>query len=140
MRTILVVDDNAMVRDVLQHMLEAGGFAVRVAEDAAGAVQHYSREPVDAVLIDFDLCGPTGLDACRALRGIARRKDRTLHAWLMTGVSRPGLDACASRAGAHGVLTKPFRSAELLHLFEPVLPAPKDPHRSGEATGPALPS
>ena len=118
--TILVVDDNPMVREVVQGMLNAAGFHALSAEDAATALALYASNPIDAAMIDVDMPGMNGIDLCRALQAQAAAVGRGVLAWLMTGVVRPELVVDAQAAGATGVLAKPFTRAELVACFEPL--------------------
>lgn len=122
--TILVVDDNAMVRDVVQRMLNAAGYHALAAEDGATALAVYAGESIDACILDVDMPGMNGVDLCRALHSQAVAAGRPLPIWMMTGVSRPQLQEQARRAGALGVLAKPFTRDQLLGCFEMLAVAP----------------
>jgi two-component system chemotaxis response regulator CheY len=126
-RTILVVDDQDLVRDVVMVMLESRGFGVRVAPDGPAAVAAFTADPVDAVLVDMDMPRMNGLEVCRALRRVAEQLGRPFCAWLMTGVLRPDLKARAIAAGARGVIGKPFTTAELLARVEQLFSDPELP-------------
>ena len=111
---VLVVDDQPLIREVVRSMLESRGFAVITAKDGDEALKCLADgEPVVA-LVDVDMPGPSGVEVCHALRSAAAADGRVLPVWLMTGVQRPGLECRAERAGAIGVLPKPFTSDELV--------------------------
>ena len=55
--TILVVDDNPMVREVVQGMLNAAGFHALSAEDGATALALFATNQIDAAMIDVDMPG-----------------------------------------------------------------------------------
>lgn len=119
MPTIMVIDDQAMVRSVLSLMLEARGFGVSTAHDGAMALAEQAVRPADAFLVDVDMPGKTGVEVCRELRAWCERNGRPFRAWLMTGVIGRDLEAAAASVGARGVLAKPFTSAELFkHVSE----------------------
>src|SRR5579875_1229838 len=67
-QTILVVDDEAEIVEILRDYLEANGFAVRTASDGVGALAVLAREPVDLVLLDVMMPGASGFDVCRRIR------------------------------------------------------------------------
>ena len=60
-RTILLVDDDAQVLDLLDRFFERKGWTVLRAGDAAGAMTQYERERADLVLLDVGLPGVSGL-------------------------------------------------------------------------------
>lgn len=117
-RTILIIDDNPLVRDVVRRMLEARGYIVLVAEDGLNGLDLLKRNPVDAAIVDVDMPRMNGVDVCRALRDQAAAFGKSLWVWLMTGVTRPELVTRALAAGARGVLPKPFTTEELVHCVE----------------------
>ncbi|MCW8140972.1 MAG: response regulator [Planctomycetota bacterium] len=112
MRRALVVDDEELLRSLLEEMLAGAGWAVHVAADAAEALRCARDDRFDVALVDLHLDGPMdGPRLCRALR--AAQADVAL--LLMSG--EPDLDATA-RAGAQGFVAKPFRMSELLGALE----------------------
>lgn len=117
-RTILVIDDNPLVREVVRRMLEARGYAVVVAEDGARGIDLLNSTSVDAAIVDVDMPRMNGIDVCRALRNRAAAIGTSLWVWLMTGVTRPELAASALAAGARGILAKPFTTDELVRCVE----------------------
>jgi CheY-like chemotaxis protein len=119
--TILVVDDNPFVRDVVQSMLQHRGYSVITAENPKVALKLMAEHPVEAALVDVDMPVMNGVDACRALRDQAAAMGRSLLVWLMTGVTRPDLVARAVAAGAIDVIAKPFTTDELISRVEPRL-------------------
>jgi len=67
-RDILVVDDDAALRGMLQELLEGQGFSVRACEDADSALRAVRAEPPDLILLDVMMPGTDGFEFCRALR------------------------------------------------------------------------
>jgi DNA-binding response OmpR family regulator len=65
---VLVVDDDATVRDVVARYLGDAGYRVDVAADGEAALRSAARDRPDAVVLDLMLPGTGGLDVCRALR------------------------------------------------------------------------
>jgi DNA-binding response OmpR family regulator len=65
---VLVVDDDATVRDVVARYLGEAGYRVEVAADGESALESAARDRPDAVVLDLMLPGTAGLDVCRALR------------------------------------------------------------------------
>ena len=68
-RKILVVDDDARLRDLLRRYLSELGFNVFVAEDGKEMAKLWQRERFDLLILDLMLPGEDGLSICRRLRG-----------------------------------------------------------------------
>src|ERR1035437_8840157 len=71
---ILVVDDDARIRDLLRRYLVQEGFEVLQAEDGKALTRILLREPVDLIILDLMMPGEDGLSICRRLRAA---NDRT---------------------------------------------------------------
>src|SRR3984885_11393598 len=65
---IVVVDDDARIRDLLRRYLAQEGFDVLLAEDAKALNRVLTRETVDLIVLDLMLPGEDGLSICRRLR------------------------------------------------------------------------
>ena len=106
---VLVVDDDAAVRQSLSTALVRDGYQVLDAEDGEAALAHLHAGGVDAIVLDVAMREPNGLEVCRRLRS---RGDRTpilmLTARGLIDDRVAGLDA-----GADDYLVKPFALAEL---------------------------
>ncbi|HEX5503976.1 MAG TPA: response regulator transcription factor [Thermomicrobiales bacterium] len=66
--TVLVVDDDEDIVALLRDFLEAAGYAVLVAPDGPAALAALDRAPVDCVLLDVMMPGPSGFDVLRSIR------------------------------------------------------------------------
>src|ERR1700734_884651 len=106
---VLVVDDDAAVRQSLATALGRDGYEVLAADDGNAALAHLMAASVDAIVLDVAMREPNGLEVCRRLRS---RGDRTpilmLTARDLIDDRVAGLDA-----GADDYLVKPFALAEL---------------------------
>jgi two-component system response regulator MprA len=106
---VLVVDDDAAVRQSLSTALGRDGYEVLAAEGGNAALAHLVAASVDAIVLDVAMAEPNGLEVCRRLRS---RGDRTpilmLTARDLVDDRVAGLDA-----GADDYLVKPFALAEL---------------------------
>jgi two-component system response regulator MprA len=114
---ILVVDDEAAVRESLERSLRFEGYEVVVAGDGAEALERVRDDRPDAVVLDLLMPRVDGLEACRRLR--ARGDD--LPVLLLTA-----RDAVADRVngldvGADDYLVKPFALEELLARLRALL-------------------
>ncbi|MEO8296618.1 MAG: response regulator, partial [Burkholderiales bacterium] len=65
---IVVVDDDARIRDLLRRYLTQEGFEVLLAEDSKALNRILTRETVDMIVLDLMLPGEDGLSICRRLR------------------------------------------------------------------------
>lgn len=107
--TILVVDDDPGLREVLVETLREAGYQVASAGDAGRALELLADEPLDAVVSDIRMPGLSGLDLLRAVRA----RDPDLPVVLVTG--SPSLETAidAVALGAFRYLTKPVLGPEL---------------------------
>ena len=67
-RTVLIVDDDQAIVDLLRDFLEAEGFGIAGAANAAEAQAVLDRGPVDCILLDVMMPGQSGFDLCRQIR------------------------------------------------------------------------
>jgi two-component system, OmpR family, response regulator MprA len=120
---ILVVDDDAPVRRMLERTLSANGYEVESSPDGGGALAAVERSVPDLVVVDVTMPGLDGLAVSRALR----KKGYGLPILILTardGVSDrvAGLDA-----GADDYLVKPFAPEELLARVRALLRRGREP-------------
>ena len=110
--TILVIEDEPMVREVLQITLERSGFRVLMAGggDEALDLCESSPEPIDLVLTDIVMPGTSGADLAGYL-GIRYPRMRTVR---MSGFTEAMLSASGMRRGETPFLQKPFTREQLL--------------------------
>jgi DNA-binding response OmpR family regulator len=108
---ILVADDEPMLREVVVASLMAAGYDVETASSGEEVVALADLRRPDLVVLDVEMPGMGGLDACRRIRAIRGRKPAIL---FITGRSDPLTLRLAAGAGAEDLLPKPFGAAELL--------------------------
>lgn len=115
---ILVVDDDAAVRDLVRALLEQNGYEVSDAADGESAIASYEANPVDMVLLDILMPHKEGLETLIELK--QRHPNLAVFAMSASGARR-GHDflKIASKFGADGILQKPFSPDELLALLRP---------------------
>ena len=72
-QTIFVLEDDPDISRLVQHHLEAAGFAVRGFSTPANLIPDAERQPPALFLLDIMVPGGDGLDVCRRLRAQSRR-------------------------------------------------------------------
>ncbi len=114
---IVIVDDDARIRDLLRRFLAQEGFDVLLAEDARALQRITQRETVDLLVLDVMLPGEDGLSICRRLR---QAGDKT--PIIMLTAKGEDVDRILGlEIGADDYLGKPFNPRELLARIHAVL-------------------
>ncbi|RMH21010.1 MAG: response regulator [Acidobacteria bacterium] len=119
---VLVVDDEAMVREVAAQMLEAGGFEVLAASDGYEALALYGEhgESIDAVLLDVSMPQMDGAETLRALRRI----DPGVVVILSSGYPEQEAALRFAELKPSAFLHKPYKVQTLLRKVAAALAAP----------------
>jgi DNA-binding NtrC family response regulator len=110
--TILVVDDEEVMRDVLGNLLSSEGYRVEIAKTGEEGVARYGERPADAVLLDVSMPGMGGL---RALEEILRL-DAEAVVMMITAYATFETAVSAWQKGAFNCVRKPFDNTEVLQL------------------------
>lgn len=111
-KTILVVDDSAVMRHLNSAVLEEGGYDVLLAGDGKAALEQLVKNPVDLVLTDWTMVPMDGCELTRQLR--ARPDAAGLPILVLSTISNDASKADARKAGATGWLCKPIEPETLL--------------------------
>jgi DNA-binding response OmpR family regulator len=138
--SVLVVDDEPTIADVVARYLERAGYETRVARDGAAALALAAARRPDLVVLDLMLPGVDGLEVMRRLRHQAERDGRARPAIiLLTARGEESDRVIGLRLGADDYVVKPFSPRELvarvdavLRRVEPVVPEPAEPIAAGE--------
>jgi DNA-binding response OmpR family regulator len=136
MATVMVVDDEPIVRDVVGRYLERDGHRIVTAEDGDSARQLIARQAPDLVILDVMLPGGTdGLALCRWIRS---RSD--LAVILLTARGEETDRIVGLELGADDYVTKPFSPRELATRVRTVLrrAQPRAPHVERLQVGPLM--
>src|SRR5947209_8240095 len=110
LRSILIVDDEEPIRQVLTEVLGGSGYVVRAAADGEEALRELSANDYDAVVTDVRMPRMDGLSLVRAIQQVA--PDSTVI--VMSAYGSHDLAIEAMKAGAYDYLGKPFRPEEVL--------------------------
>jgi len=109
---LLVVDDDARLRDLLRRYLSENGFRVTVAADVKEARANLASFAFDLIVLDVMMPGESGLDLTGALRGNGRSP--RLPVLLLTAMAEPEDRVNGLEKGADDFLAKPFEPRELV--------------------------
>lgn len=120
---VLVVDDEAVLRNLLQFALPRQGFAVLTAAGGEEAVALYRQRPHDIALVLMDVNMP-GADGPATLTTL-RQLDPQVRCCFMTGHAGAYSDEDLRRRGADWVLAKPFELTELSRTLWRLLSSPR---------------
>lgn len=118
---VLVVDDDAVTREMLRQCLECSGVDATGAASAADALTRVADAPPHAVLLDLGLPGIDGYDLCRLLR--ERPDTHRTPIIALTGAAHPDDIQRARDAGCNAVLIKPCPPEYVLLELRRVLPS-----------------
>ena len=110
--SILLVEDEPAILDLLEVTLAAKGFRVRKAEDVAGARDAIRAELPDVVILDWMLPGQSGIQLARELRSDVR--SRSLPIIMLTAKAEEADKVQGLEVGADDYVTKPFSPRELV--------------------------
>jgi two-component system nitrogen regulation response regulator NtrX len=111
---VLVVDDEADIRELVSGVLEDEGYAVRTAADSTAAIDAIDDRRPSLVLLDVWLQG-SKMDGLQLLEQIKKR-DPTLPVLMISGHGNLDTAVAAIREGAVDFIEKPFKADRLLHL------------------------
>jgi two-component system phosphate regulon response regulator OmpR len=114
---LLVVDDDARLRALLQRFLAEQGFRVSTAADAAAARAALAAVAFDLVVLDVMMPGESGLDLAESLR----RKGREVPILMLTARGAPDDRVAGFEHGADDYLQKPFDPRELALRIRTIL-------------------
>jgi CheY-like chemotaxis protein len=112
---ILVVDDDADIRQVVRAILESEGYAVALAANGRDALARLAQQPPDAILLDLNMPVMSGWEFHERLKS---QKSR-IPVVFMTAGQEAQREARAH--GATGYLAKPFEMDDLLQTVEQLL-------------------
>ena len=115
-RSVLIIEDDHNIADLLRLYLEKDGYEVRIAADGLKGMEAFRKEKPDLILLDVMLPGMDGWAVCRAIRA----EDKT-SIIMLTAKSETEDKVFGLKQGADDYITKPFEMKEVLARMEAVL-------------------
>jgi DNA-binding response OmpR family regulator len=116
--SVLVVDDEPTIAEVVARYLERAGYRTRVAADGLEAIESAARDRPDLVVLDLMLPRIDGLEVMRRLREQGRDRIAVI---LLTAKGEESDRVIGLRLGADDYVVKPFSPAELVARVDAVL-------------------
>src|SRR5688500_6309474 len=108
--SILVIDDEEIMREILDALLTREGYHVRLAASAAEGIELAKSVPFDAVIVDVMMPGMDGIGALEELKKL----DDELPVLMITAFASVESAIAAMKRGAFDYITKPFKNDEVL--------------------------
>lgn len=119
---VMIVDDEAPIRDIVRRYLEADGYKVVDAADGSEALRRFAAQPADVVILDVMMPGMDGLEVLRRLRAVS-----DLYVIMLTARAEEVDRLVGLAVGADDYITKPFSPRELVARVKAVLRRPRSP-------------
>lgn len=116
--SVLVVDDEPTIGEVVSVYLERAGYETRVAADGLAALDAVAERSPDLIVLDLML---PGLDGLEVMRRVRERRGRTSAIILLTAKGEESDRVIGLRLGADDYVVKPFSPAELVARVDAVL-------------------
>lgn len=112
--TILVVEDEELMRSILRRLLESSGYNVVTADSAESALAAFGENEISVTLTDIKMSGMDGIELLDRIKGI----DPDALVIVMTAYSSVDSAVAALRKGAYDYVTKPFVNDDLLQTVK----------------------
>ena len=133
---ILVAEDSQINRMVISQFLEMWGHDIVLVNDGQEAVDAYSREMFDLVLMDVQMPRLDGFEATNAIREMEAKTGRHIPIVALTAHAIRGYQEHCLAAGMDAYVSKPFHQSELFAVIERLAPGATAPcDRTPEQTG-----
>ncbi|HUR34758.1 MAG TPA: sigma-54 dependent transcriptional regulator [Vicinamibacterales bacterium] len=108
--TILVVDDEEIMREILETLLTREGYEVKLASSGEEGLEVARAQPLDAAVVDIMMPGINGIETLDELRRI----DEDLAVIIITAYASVESAISAMKSGAFDYITKPFKNDEVM--------------------------
>ena len=117
--TVLVVDDEPDVVDLVRYHLHRAGFDVLIASNGPSGLRTATESMPDAIVLDIMLPQMTGIEVCKALR--SNSQTSTIPILMLTAKAEPAERIAGLELGVDDYITKPFSPRELVLRVQNVL-------------------
>lgn len=118
MANLLIVDDDATIREVIAYTLRDCGFTFLHADDGNKAIELFEKEAVHAILTDSEVSGKDGLEILKTVR----KSNKNIPVILMVGLGEENSDRYLDE-GAFATLRKPFSIEDIKRVVNEAVPA-----------------
>jgi len=118
-KTILIVEDNASILEMIQLFLEEEGYSVLTSSEGLGVMDIVKKKNPDLILLDIWIPGLDGIEVAKNLKKNIETKDIPI---VMVS-AHPSAGKMAAQAGANELLPKPFNLVDLLSVIEKFIKA-----------------
>jgi DNA-binding response OmpR family regulator len=125
-KTVLVVADDANMRDLLRRVLEEAGADVVTADSVESAFETYRQSPPHAVVTDIRLGTSDGYALIKAIRETDAEYRGSTVVLALTGSASPEEQKRAFAAGFNAYIVKPFDPAEVVERLRELLSHPRE--------------
>ena len=116
-KSILVIDDDAMNREVMEAFLEIEGYRVILASNGKQGISHLQTASPDLIILDVRLPDISGYEVCRQIR----TTQPTLPIIIVTGFDADDVKDTVFAAGATDFLPRPFGGDDLINRVKSLL-------------------
>jgi DNA-binding response OmpR family regulator len=117
---VMIVDDEAPIRQIVRRYLEAEGYKVVEAADGVEALERFGASPADVVILDVMMPGMDGIEILRRLRAVSE-----VYVIMLTAKTEEVDRLIGLAVGADDYITKPFSPRELVARVKAVLRRPR---------------
>jgi CheY-like chemotaxis protein len=130
MTNALIIDDEPAIRSALTRVLQHAGFSVRTAANGNEGLQALQTGETDIVIADIIMPGKNGVETIAAIRAafpairivaISGGGNFDIAAYKPGSITTTAYLAAAQKAGAHALLTKPFRTQDIIAAINTAL-------------------
>jgi two-component system OmpR family response regulator len=116
---LLIIDDDAVLRDLLHYSLTRSGYQVKLASGGQEALVLLAEHQFDLVLLDIMMPGQDGYEICTILRA-----DSSVPIIMLSSLDNPDAVVRGLVAGADDYITKPFQLREVEARIQALLRSP----------------
>jgi len=120
-KTILIIDDDAMNREILQELLQMENYHVLLANNGKRGIESARHNIPDMIILDIKMPDMTGFEVCEVIRNDTETQE--IPVLIVTGYDDPTDLERGKQVGANGFLSRPFRAeifiTTIQGLFQP---------------------